>query len=45
MATASAKDAATGFIEANRPQHLSLILFMNKGNASMLREIRQYLES
>jgi hypothetical protein len=46
MATASAKHAATGFIEANRPQHLSPILFMNsKGNASMLREIRKYLES
>jgi len=44
IATASAKHAATGFIEANPPSHLSPILLVNsKGSASMLREIRQYL--
>jgi hypothetical protein len=44
MVTASAKHAATSFIEANRPSHLSPILLVNsKGSASMLREIRQYL--
>ncbi|MEG3919856.1 hypothetical protein [Microcoleus sp. POL10_C6] len=46
MATASDKHPATGFIEANRPQHLSPILFVNsKGNASILQEIRKYLQS
>lgn len=45
MVTASAKHAATGFIEANRPSHLSKIMMVNsKGSASMLRKIRQYLE-
>jgi hypothetical protein len=44
MVTASAKHAATGFIEANRPSHLAPILLVNsKGSASMLREIRKYL--
>jgi hypothetical protein len=44
MVTASAKHAATGFIEANRPSHLAPILLVNsKGSASMLRIIRQYL--
>ncbi|MUG96513.1 hypothetical protein F7734_30915 [Scytonema sp. UIC 10036] len=44
MVTASAKHAATGFIEANRPSHLEPILRVNsKGSASMLREIRKYL--
>lgn len=44
MVTASAKHAATGFIEANRPSHLAPILLVNsKGSASMLREIKKYL--
>lgn len=44
MVTASAKHAATNFIEANRPSHLSPILFVNsKGSTGILREIRKYL--
>lgn len=44
MVTASAKHAATNFIEANRPSHLQPILLVNtKGSASMLREIGEYL--
>jgi hypothetical protein len=44
MVTASAKHAATGFIEANRPSHLAPIILVNsKGSASMLRVIREYL--
>jgi hypothetical protein len=44
MVTASAKHAATGFIEDNRPSHLAPILLVNsKGSASMLRIIKQYL--
>ncbi|WP_347242330.1 protein DpdD [Nostoc sp. FACHB-892] len=44
MVTASAKHAATGFIEANRPSHLAPILLVNsKGSASMLRAISLYL--
>jgi hypothetical protein len=44
MVTASAKHAATGFIEANRPSHLAPIILVNsKGSASMLRALREYL--
>lgn len=44
MVTASAKHAATGFIEAHRPSHLAPILLVNsKGSASMLRIIKEYL--
>ena len=44
MVTASAKHAATGFIEANRPQDLAPILLVNsKGSAGMLRTIRHHL--
>jgi hypothetical protein len=44
MVTASAKHAATGFIEANRPSHKAPILLVNsKGSASMLRIIKEYL--
>lgn len=44
MVTASAKHAATSFIEASRPQHLTPILLVNsKGSAGMMREIRHYL--
>lgn len=44
MVTASAKHAATNFIEAHRPPHLAPILLVNsKGSASMLRIIKEYL--
>ncbi|MBW4558081.1 MAG: hypothetical protein KME59_19535 [Trichormus sp. ATA11-4-KO1] len=44
MVTASAKHAATGFIETHRPSNLAPILLVNsKGSASMLRVIRDYL--
>ena len=43
MATASAKHAATGFIEANRPENLPLLRPSGKGSASMLRTLRSYL--
>jgi len=44
MVTASAKHAATGLIEVNRPSHLAPILLVNsKGSASLLRVIREYL--
>lgn len=44
MATASAKHAATGFIEGNRPNDLPILRPSGKGSASMLRIIRSYLE-
>lgn len=44
MATASAKHAATGFIEGNRPKNLPILRPNGKGSASMLRIIRSYLE-
>jgi hypothetical protein len=44
MATASAKHAATGFIEANRGD-LPLLRPSGKGSASMLRALRLHLES
>ncbi|PAX60537.1 hypothetical protein CK510_01330 [Brunnivagina elsteri CCALA 953] len=44
MVTASAKHAATGFIEAHRSSQLAPILLVNsKGSAGMLRVIREYL--
>lgn len=43
IVTASAKHAATGFIEDNR-QDLPLLRVNSKGSASMLREIRSHLE-
>jgi hypothetical protein len=44
MVTASAKHAATGFIESHRPPQLAPILRVNsKGSAGMLRVIREYL--
>jgi hypothetical protein len=45
MATASAKHAATGFIEANRPGQLPLLRPSGKGSASMLRALRSHLEA
>ena len=39
MATASAKHAATGFIEGNRPKNLPILRPSGKGSASMLRAI------
>jgi hypothetical protein len=45
MATASAKHAATGFIEANRPGQLPLLRPSGKGSASMLRVLRSHLEA
>lgn len=44
MATASAKHAATGFIEGNRPKELPILRPSGKGSASMLRIIRSFLE-
>lgn len=44
MATASAKHAATGFIEGNRPKDLPILRPSGKGSASMLRIIRSFLE-
>jgi hypothetical protein len=44
MATASAKHAATEFIEANRPAQLPLLRPSGKGSASMLRVLRSHLE-
>ncbi len=44
MVTASAKHAATDFIESHRPLQLAPILLVNsKGSAGMLRVIREYL--
>ncbi len=43
MVTASAKHAATGFIEEHR-QDLPLLRVNSKGSASLLREIQRYLE-
>lgn len=43
MVTASAKHAATGFIEEHCSQE-RLLRVNSKGSASMLREIQQYLE-
>ncbi len=43
MATASAKHAATGFIEANRPKSLPILRPSGKGSASMMRIIRSHL--
>jgi hypothetical protein len=45
MATASAKHAATGFIEAHRPETLPLLRPSGKGSASMLRALRSHLEA
>ncbi|MDQ3802284.1 MAG: hypothetical protein M3416_00275 [Acidobacteriota bacterium] len=45
MATASAKHAATEFIEVNRPAQLPLLRPSGKGSASMLRILRSYLEA
>jgi hypothetical protein len=45
MATSSAKHAATGFIEANRPRQLPLLRPAGKGSASMLRALRSHLEA
>ena len=42
IVTASAKHAATGFIEGHR-QKLPLLLVNSKGSASLVRSIQQYL--
>lgn len=44
IVTASAKHAATGFIEEHR-QHLPLLRVNSKGSASLLREIKGFLNS
>lgn len=44
IVTASAKHAATSFIEDHRPQGNPLLLVNSKGSASLLREIRFFLE-
>jgi len=45
VVTASAKHAATGFIEQKRPKGMTLPLLVNsKGISSLLREIVRYLE-
>lgn len=44
VVTASAKHAATDFIEANRPTELPTLRPSGKGAASMLRAVRDYLE-
>ncbi len=44
MVTASAKHAATGFIESHRPPHVPILLVNSKGSAGMLRVIREYLK-
>jgi len=43
MVTASAKHAATGFIEEHR-QNLPLLRVNSKGSASLLREMQSYIE-
>ncbi len=43
IATASAKHAATGFIEGNRPKNLPILRPSGKGSASMLRVICSFL--
>jgi len=43
VVTASAKHAATDFIEAHRPSLTPILLVNSKGSASMLRVIREYL--
>jgi hypothetical protein len=45
MVTASAKHAATGFIESHRPPNAPVLLVNSKGSAGMLRVIREYLGS
>lgn len=44
MATASAKHAATEFIEVNRPKELPILRPKGKGSASMLQAIYNYLQ-
>jgi hypothetical protein len=45
VATASAKHAATGFIDAHRPRDLPTLRPAGKGTASMLRALHEYLRS
>lgn len=45
IATASAKHAATGFIDSHRPRHLPTLRPAGKGTASMLRALLEYLSS
>ncbi len=45
MATASAKHAATEFIQANRPADLPLLRPRGKGMASMLHALQEFLSS
>ncbi len=44
MATASAKHAATEFIEANRPKELPILRPQGKGSASMMEAIYNFLQ-
>ncbi|MGG3471334.1 protein DpdD [Neobacillus pocheonensis] len=44
VATASAKHAATLFIQDERPSNLPLILCHAKGSSSMVRELEKYIE-
>ena len=45
LVTASAKHAATGFIEANLPKGKSLLRVNQKGISGLLREVRTFLEN
>lgn len=45
VATASAKHAATGFIDAHRPRDLPTLRPVGKGTASMVRSLYDYLKS
>jgi hypothetical protein len=45
VATASAKHAATGFIDAHRSRDLPTLRPAGKGTASMLRALHDYLRS
>jgi hypothetical protein len=45
MVTASAKHAATGFIEANLPKGKPLLRVNQKGISGLLREVRTFLEN
>jgi hypothetical protein len=45
ISTRSAKHAATQFIEANRPKHLTTLYPKGKGATSVLRALFEYLES
>lgn len=45
IATAAAKHAATTFIEANRPKHLTTLYARGQGSSSLLEALRSYLKA